>query len=75
MTGHSARGESTTSEFIAGVMDQLPILLGVVPFGFIFGALAVRVGIPPLLAQGFSILIFAGSAQFIAELREHWEAG
>jgi 4-azaleucine resistance transporter AzlC len=66
MANSAARGESATSEFIAGVLDQLPILLGVVPFGFIFGALAVRVGIPPLLAQGFSILIFAGSAQFIA---------
>lgn len=46
--------------------DQLPLLLGVVPFGLIFGALAVSVGIPPLAAQGFSLFIFAGSAQFIS---------
>ncbi len=64
--GKPSRDKSAGSEFIAGAFDQLPILLGVVPFGFIFGALAVRVGIPPLLAQGFSLFIFAGSAQFIA---------
>ncbi|MCZ6530158.1 MAG: AzlC family ABC transporter permease [Chloroflexi bacterium] len=54
------------SEFLAGVRDLLPILLGVMPFGLIFGALAISVGIPPLAAQFFSLLVFAGSAQFIA---------
>ena len=54
------------AEFLAGVRDQLPILLGVVPFGLIFGALAISVGVPPLAAQGFSLLVFAGSSQFIA---------
>jgi len=53
-------------EFLAGVRDQLPLLLGVVPFGLIFGALAVSAGVPPLAAQAFSLVIFAGSAQFIA---------
>jgi 4-azaleucine resistance transporter AzlC len=32
----------------------------------IFGALALTAGIPPIQAQGFSLFIFAGSAQFIA---------
>jgi 4-azaleucine resistance transporter AzlC len=53
-------------EFLHGVRDQLPILMGVVPFGVIFGALARSVGIPPLESQAFSLLIFAGSSQFIA---------
>ncbi len=53
-------------EFLRGARDQLPILLGVVPFGVIFGALAVSAGIPALEAQSFSLFIFAGSAQFIA---------
>lgn len=52
--------------FLQGIRDQFPILLGVVPFGLIFGALAIGQGIPPLAAQGFSLIIFAGSAQFIA---------
>jgi 4-azaleucine resistance transporter AzlC len=32
----------------------------------IFGALALTAGIPPLEAQGFSLFVFAGSAQFIS---------
>lgn len=54
------------AEFLTGVRDQLPLLLGVVPFGLIFGAVALSVGMTPLAAQGFSLLIFAGSAQFVA---------
>ena len=53
-------------EFLKGARDQIPILLGVVPFGVIFGALAVSAGIPTFEAQSFSLFIFAGSAQFIA---------
>lgn len=53
-------------EFLRGLRDQLPILLGVVPFGLIFGALARNAGIPTIESQAFSLLIFAGSSQFIA---------
>ena len=52
--------------FKSGVVAQLPILLGVIPFGMIFGALAITAGLSPLEAQGLSIFLFAGSAQFIA---------
>lgn len=54
------------TEFIAGVRAELPILLGVIPFGLIFGVLAIGAGLPPLLAQAMSFIVFAGSAQFIA---------
>jgi 4-azaleucine resistance transporter AzlC len=57
---------SALHEFIAGARDQLPLLIGVAPFGMIFGALALTSGIPPLEAQSFSLFVFAGSAQFIA---------
>lgn len=43
---------------------ELPIVAGVVPFGMIFGAVAVA-ALPPLLALSMSSVIFAGSAQFI----------
>jgi 4-azaleucine resistance transporter AzlC len=52
-------------QFLAGVRAELPILFGVVPFGLIFGAVAVAGGLPPLLAQAMSAVVFAGSAQFI----------
>ena len=41
-------------------------MVGVVPFGLIYGALAVRLGVPSAIAQAMSAVIFAGSAQFIA---------
>jgi 4-azaleucine resistance transporter AzlC len=40
--------------------------MGTMPFGLIFGVLAIAAGIPPLLALAMSSIIFAGSAQFIA---------
>jgi len=57
---------SARRELLTGIRDQLPLLLGVIPFGLIFGALAISVGLSPLAAQGFSLFVFAGSAQFIA---------
>jgi 4-azaleucine resistance transporter AzlC len=53
-------------EFWSGVRDEAPILLGVIPFGLLFGALAISVHLSPLAAQAMSSIIFAGSAQFIA---------
>lgn len=52
-------------EFFAGARDTLPILLGVAPFGLVFGALALEAGLSALQAQGLSLLVFAGSAQFV----------
>jgi 4-azaleucine resistance transporter AzlC len=54
------------SEFVSGVKDELPILVGTVPFGLIFGALALDSGIQARTAQAMSVIIFAGSAQFIS---------
>jgi 4-azaleucine resistance transporter AzlC len=57
---------SPRSEFFAGARAELPLLLGVVPFGLIYGALAVQLGVPATITQAMSAVIFAGSAQFIA---------
>jgi 4-azaleucine resistance transporter AzlC len=48
------------------VRDEAPILLGVAPFGLIFGALAIDAHIAIPVAQAMSSIIFAGSSQFIA---------
>lgn len=53
------------TEFIAGVRAELPILLGTIPFGLIYGVLAIGAGVPALVAQSMSAIIFAGSAQFV----------
>lgn len=57
--------DSPRAEFWAGVRAELPILLGVIPFGLIYGALATSAGLPFLPALGMSSIVFAGSAQFI----------
>lgn len=63
---------SSRKEFFSGVRDELPILVGVIPFGLIYGVLALSAGIPATQAQAMSSVIFAGSAQFItAQLFEH----
>ncbi|HVP18650.1 MAG TPA: AzlC family ABC transporter permease [Spirochaetia bacterium] len=57
---------SRRQEFLNGMRDESPILLGVVPFGMIFGALALGSGLSTAAAQAMSSVVFAGSAQFIA---------
>jgi 4-azaleucine resistance transporter AzlC len=62
----SAPGEATPGrEFVSGLVTVTPMLLGAVPFGLIYGALAVQAGIAPLLAIAISSIVFAGSAQFM----------
>jgi 4-azaleucine resistance transporter AzlC len=53
-------------EFIEGIKTELPIAAGVVPFGLIYGVLALEAGLSPLLAVGSSSIVLAGSAQFLA---------
>ncbi|MCG6534949.1 MAG: AzlC family ABC transporter permease [Syntrophales bacterium LBB04] len=54
---------SPRSEFIAGVGAIMPILLGVVPFGMIYGVLAMGAGLTVGAAMAMSSIVFAGSAQ------------
>jgi branched chain amino acid efflux pump len=57
---------SSRSEFINGVKAELPILLGVTPFGMIYGVLALGAGLPGNVSQAMSVIVLAGSSQFIA---------
>lgn len=54
-----------SKSFWAGVRDELPLLIGVMPFGLIYGVLALEAGLSPAAAQMMSSIVFAGSAQFI----------
>lgn len=57
MTRHAA--------FWLGVRALLPLLIGVAPFGVIYGAVALQGGFSPLAALLMSSIVFAGSAQFL----------
>jgi 4-azaleucine resistance transporter AzlC len=48
------------------VRDVIPLVIGGIPFGLIFGALATTAGVSPWTAMAMSLIVFAGSAQFIA---------
>src|SRR4030065_599613 len=54
------------SAFWAGVRAELPLLVGVFPFGMIYGILALDAGLTPAAAQAMSSIVFAGSSQFVA---------
>lgn len=53
-------------EFMMGVKDTLPLLLGTLPFGLITGVTAVSIGLTATQATGMSIIIFAGASQLAA---------
>lgn len=55
-----------SKSFLAGVRAELPLLIGVFPFGLIYGALALNAGLTPLASQLMSSIVFAGSSQFVA---------
>ena len=57
---------SRSQEFLHGCRDILPMIVGAVPFGIIFGTLSVGAGLTIWQTIGMSLLVFAGSAQFIA---------
>ena len=44
-------GTSARREFLAGCRDEAPLLLGVAPFGMIYGIAALAAGVPAWLAQ------------------------
>lgn len=52
---------------LRGMRDTIPMMIGAAPFGLIFGTLAVTEGGLSIGgALGFSSIVFAGSAQFVA---------
>ena len=68
--------DSPFQEFIRGFRAELPILVAGLPFGMIYGALAIASGMSFLQAQAMSAILFAGSAQFItAQLYQSYTPG
>ncbi|RAU46109.1 MULTISPECIES: AzlC family ABC transporter permease [unclassified Pseudomonas] len=51
--------------FARGLRDSVPMLVGIAPFGIIFGTLAGVGGLSLWQAVSMSMFVYAGSAQFI----------
>ena len=64
---------SPKSEFIQGIMDQLPLQLGVVPFGLVFGVLGMASGLSAWQTILMSSVIFGGASQVV--FAQLWMAG
>jgi len=57
------RNSSKNKEFFSGVSAVLPILIGVIPFGLIFGILGLEAGFTANQTFFMSSIIFAGASQ------------
>lgn len=57
--------EKTPDTFLQGVKDCLPTLLGYISIGFAFGVVAITAQLSILEIFLLSLLVYAGSAQFI----------
>lgn len=57
---------SARSEYLAGMRAIIPLVIGTTPFGVLFGALAISVGLSWWATMGLSLIVFAGSSQFVA---------
>jgi 4-azaleucine resistance transporter AzlC len=63
---HPFETASPLKEFWAGGRDTFPLIVGAIPFGLIYGALAAASGLSFWAGLAMSSVVFAGSAQFIA---------
>ena len=51
------------ANFLAGVRDMSPVVLGAAPFGVVYGVAAVSSGLAEGPALAMSVVVFAGAAQ------------
>ena len=57
--------KSNLKVFFKGITDVSPLMIPVVPFGLIFGVLAIDIGFSPLETMGMSLIIFGGASQIV----------
>jgi 4-azaleucine resistance transporter AzlC len=67
MTGIDIKSKTDTGDVLSdGLMASWPVCLGYIPIGIAFGVLAQKAGFTPFETGFMSLLVFAGSSQFIA---------
>ena len=62
----SVPSSSNSTEFLQGAKATIPMIIGAIPFGIIFGTLAESSGLSIWGAMAMSLFVYAGSSQFIA---------
>jgi predicted branched-subunit amino acid permease len=53
-------------DFVAGIRDMIPPLIGILPFGVVCGVAAQGTGLTLVEAVGMAMIVFSGAAQIIA---------
>lgn len=56
---------SRAGEFYAGILDELPLQIGVFPFGLVFGIAGLAAGLTPLQVCALSCILFGGASQIV----------
>ena len=64
---------TATAEFWLGVRHELPLQLGVIPFGLVFGILGLASGLTSLQTILLSSILFGGASQVV--FAQLWAAG
>jgi branched chain amino acid efflux pump len=57
--------DSPRAQFLSGCSEISPVLLGIIPFGFVAGVASVASGLTPLQGIALSVLSFSGIAQLV----------
>jgi 4-azaleucine resistance transporter AzlC len=60
-----ARFKLANNSVFIGIMKGLPVFVGYLPIGFAYGVLAMQAGFTAIETVLMSIMVYAGSAQFI----------
>ncbi|THF61478.1 AzlC family ABC transporter permease [Pseudothauera nasutitermitis] len=61
----SPSSPGAAEEFLGGVRAELPLLLGVMPFGLMFGVLGLAAGLPAWAVIAMSSVVFGGASQVV----------
>ncbi|WP_295809375.1 AzlC family ABC transporter permease [uncultured Nitratireductor sp.] len=65
MTADIAKENAHPRDLAQGLRDSVPVVVAAMPFGFLFGALAVENGLTAFEAVLMSATIFAGASQMV----------
>ncbi len=57
---------SERQAFVEGVRDTIPLIIGAIPFGMLYGTLGMASGLSWWAVLAMSLFVFAGSSQFVA---------
>ena len=58
-------GKTARDEFWDGIKAEMPLMIGVFPFGMVFGVLGIEAGLDPIVVMAMSVIIFGGASQVV----------